>query len=506
LIWFFFIRNLQGGGGRAMSFGKSRIKAAKNNKTTFKDVAGIDEAKQEVKEIVDFLKNPEKFTTIGAKIPKGCLLVGPPGTGKTMLAKAIAGEANVPFFSVSGSDFVEMFVGVGASRVRDMFEQGKKNAPCIIFIDEIDSLGRTRGGGGVGGGFDEREQTLNQLLVEMDGFEANESVILMAATNRPDVLDKALLRPGRFDRQIAISLPDIKGRSEILNVHINNVKHHKGIDLDCIARSTTGFSGADLANLINEAALMAARENKLLVTTDDFEKARDRILMGSERKTFKMRDEELRLTAYHEAGHALVSVKLPSCDPIHKATIIPRGRSLGLVMRIPEYDQVSHTKEKMLSDLAVAMGGRAAEEIIFGDNYITSGATSDIQQATKLAKAMVMSMGMSQSVGPILVDDETNRFISHDLANSVDQEISLLVKNSYNIAVKTINENIKQLHDIAKHLLKHETLTGTEINQILEGKFMENNKSDSSNITVNESKANSDDNKKSHGSIILDNA
>ena len=400
-VWVFFLRQMQSGGKGAMGFGKSKAKLLneQKGKITFDDVAGIDEAKDDLQEIVEFLKDPKKFQYLGGRIPKGALLIGPPGTGKTLLARAIAGEAGVPFFTISGSDFVEMFVGVGASRVRDMFEQGKKNAPCIIFIDEIDAVGRHRGAG-LGGGNDEREQTLNQLLVEMDGFEENEGVILISATNRPDVLDPALLRPGRFDRQVHVPNPDIIGREKILKVHVKKVKLSNEIDLKVVARGTPGFSGADLANLVNEAALLAARRGKRVVTQVEFEDAKDKVMMGSERRTLVMNDEEKKLTAYHEAGHALVAVKQPASDPIHKATIIPRGRALGMVMRLPERDQLSLTKAKLKSDLAVAMGGRAAEELVFGEDKVTSGASSDIKMATNMARAMVTQFGMSDKLGP----------------------------------------------------------------------------------------------------------
>ena len=395
-VWLFFMRQMQGGkGGGAMGFGKSKAKMLneKSGRVTFEDVAGIEEAKQELEEVVEFLKDPQKFSRLGGKIPKGALLVGQPGTGKTLVARAVAGEANVPFFTISGSDFVEMFVGVGASRVRDMFEQGKKNAPCIIFIDEIDAVGRHRGAG-LGGGNDEREQTLNQMLVEMDGFEANEGVIILAATNRPDVLDPALLRPGRFDRQIVVPLPDINGRDKILQVHMRKVPLANNVDARVIARGTPGFSGADLANLVNEAALLAARRGKRVVGMDEFESAKDKVLMGAERKSMAMSEDEKKLTAYHEAGHALVGLHEPASDPIHKATIVPRGRALGVVMRLPEDDRLSMTREKLHADLAVAMGGRVAEEIIFGNDKVTTGASSDISQATNIARKMVTEWGL----------------------------------------------------------------------------------------------------------------
>ncbi|KJV69442.1 ATP-dependent metallopeptidase HflB family protein [Candidatus Neoehrlichia lotoris str. RAC413] len=454
-----------------MSFSKSRARlmTENRNKVTFNDVAGIDEAKDELVEIVDFLKHRQKFQKLGGRIPKGCLLIGPPGTGKTLLARAIAGEANVPFFSISGSDFVEMFVGVGASRVRDMFEQGKKNAPCLIFIDEIDAVGRHRGIG-LGGGNDEREQTLNQLLVEMDGFESNEGVVIIAATNRPDVLDNALLRPGRFDRQVTIPIPDISGREKIINVHIKKIPIAPDVSIKIIARGTPGFSGADLANLVNEAALIAARLNKKIVTMNDFEYARDKVMMGAERRSMIMTDEEKRLTAYHEAGHAVIAFYTPASDPIHKATIIPRGRSLGLVMRLPESDRVSHTREKMIADLTVAMGGRAAEELIFGYNKVTSGASSDIQQATNLARSMVMKWGMSDKIGPLYHSEEKNETISNNLANLIDKEVKSIVSSALERAKNILNERLDALHIIAENLLEFETLTGNDIKDIIDGK------------------------------------
>ena len=474
-IWVYFIKKMGKGNNNPLSFGRSKAKmfVDKNTKITFKDVAGIDEAKEEIVELVDFLKDPEKFRKLGGKIPKGCLLVGSPGTGKTLLAKAIAGEAKVPFFSISGSDFVEMFVGVGASRVRDLFEQGKKNAPCIIFIDEIDAVGRHRGSG-VGGGNDEREQTLNQLLVEMDGFKDNEGVIIIAATNRPDVLDKALLRPGRFDREIAVPLPDINGRAKIIEVHSKNVQIAPDVDFNVLARGTPGFAGAELSNLVNEAALHAARHNKKLVTMKDFEYAKDRVLMGSERKSMVMKDEEKKLTAYHEAGHAIVTALSPVADPIHKATIIPRGRALGMVMSLPEDDRYSVTREKLKSDLAVAMGGRVAEELIFGYDKITSGASSDIEAATKMAKMMVIKWGMSDIIGPIMHEISNDNFISNDKANIIDAEIKKLVDEGYAHATKIIKTNIKKLHDLAKALIEYETLTGEEIQALLAGKKIRN--------------------------------
>lgn len=474
-VWVFFMRQMQSGSGKAMGFGKSkaRLVSDKNNNITFADVAGIEEAKEELTEIVDFLKDPHKFQNLGGKIPKGCLLIGAPGTGKTLLAKAIAGEAKVPFFSISGSDFVEMFVGVGASRVRDMFDQAKKHAPCIVFIDEIDAVGRHRGAG-LGGGNDEREQTLNQLLVEMDGFNTNEGVIVIAATNRPDVLDPALLRPGRFDRQIVVPVPDINGREQILKVHAAKIKLGPDVDLRTVARGTPGFSGADLANLINEGALLAARRNRNVVTNQELEDAKDKVMMGTERRTMVMKEEERRLTAYHEAGHAIVTLCSPASDPIHKATIIPRGRALGMVMRLPEDDRYSVTREKLKSDLAIAMGGRVAEELIFGYNKITSGAASDIKMATQLARKMVTQWGMSDEIGPVLVGDEREEVflghtIGHDnkksdqLAATIDAEIKTLVTEAYESARKLLTEHLEELHLLAKHLLEHETLTGDEI-------------------------------------------
>jgi cell division protease FtsH len=478
-VWIFFMRQMQGGAGKAMGFGKSRARmlSEKSNTVTFSDVAGIEEAKSDLMEIVDFLRDPHKYQKLGGKIPKGCLLVGSPGTGKTLLARAIAGEAKVPFFSISGSDFVEMFVGVGASRVRDMFEQAKKHAPCIIFIDEIDAVGRHRGAG-LGGGNDEREQTLNQLLVELDGFTANLGVIVIAATNRPDVLDPALLRPGRFDRQIVVPIPDINGREQILTVHARKVPLGPDVNLRVIARGTPGFSGADLANIVNESALLAARKNRNLITMGDLEEAKDKVMMGAERKSMVMKDSERKLTAYHEGGHALVSIHMPASDPVHKATIIPRGRALGMVMRLPEDDRFSVTKEKLLADLAIAMGGRVAEELIFGPTQITTGASSDIKMATSLARHMVTQWGMSEKIGPILVGDEQEEvFLGHSigrenrksdsLTTTIDEEIKRIVEDAYALAKKVITENIDQLHLLAKNLLEYETLTGDEIRTLL---------------------------------------
>jgi cell division protease FtsH len=480
-VWIFFMRQMQSGGGKAMGFGRSkaRMLTEKHGRVTFEDVAGIDEAKQELQEVVEFLKDPQKFQRLGGKIPKGVLLVGPPGTGKTLLARAIAGEANVPFFTISGSDFVEMFVGVGASRVRDMFEQGKKHAPCIIFIDEIDAVGRHRGAG-LGGGNDEREQTLNQLLVEMDGFEANEGVILIAATNRPDVLDPALLRPGRFDRQIVVPNPDVAGREKILRVHMRKVPLAADVDARVIARGTPGFSGADLANLVNEAALLAARHNKRVVTMNEFENAKDKVLMGVERRSMVMSDDEKRLTAYHEAGHAIVGIHCKHSDPIHKATIIPRGRALGMVMRLPEGDRLSMARAKLLDDIKVAMGGRIAEELIFGHDMITTGASSDIKMATEVSRRMVTEWGMSDKLGPLrYASSQEEVFLGHsvtqqknmseDTAKVVDEEVRAIIDGCYAEARRILTENIDQLHALAKGLLEYETLTGEEIHRVLRG-------------------------------------
>ncbi|MEI6985635.1 MAG: ATP-dependent zinc metalloprotease FtsH [Rhodospirillaceae bacterium] len=480
-VWVFFMRQMQSGGGKAMGFGKSRARllTEKVGRVTFDDVAGIDEAKQELEEIVEFLKDPQKYQRLGGKIPKGVLLVGPPGTGKTLTARAVAGEANVPFFTISGSDFVEMFVGVGASRVRDMFEQGKKNAPCIIFIDEIDAVGRHRGAG-LGGGNDEREQTLNQLLVEMDGFEANEGVILIAATNRPDVLDPALLRPGRFDRQVVVPNPDILGREKILKVHMRKVPLAPDVEPRTIARGTPGFSGADLANLINEAALLAARLNKRVVGMSEFEHAKDKVMMGAERRSMVMTDEEKKLTAYHEGGHAVVALHSVESDPIHKATIIPRGRALGMVMRLPEGDRISLSKCKLEADLAVAMGGRIAEEIIFGRGKVTTGASSDIKMATEIARRMVTEWGMSEKLGPLLYGEPQHEvFLGHSVtqhknmsdatARTVDEEVRRIVDAAYATAKQILTDNHGQLHALAKGLLEYETLSGDEIHALLRG-------------------------------------
>ena len=479
-VWIFFMRQANSGNNKAMSFGKSRARLIENTKkVTFKDVAGADEAKEELEEIIDFLKDPEKFQRLGGKIPKGVLMVGPPGTGKTLLAKAVAGEADVPFFSISGSDFVEMFVGVGASRVRDMFAQAKKNAPCLLFIDEIDAVGRHRGAG-LGGGNDEREQTLNQLLVEMDGFEPNENVIVIAATNRPDVLDPALLRPGRFDRQVTVTNPDKKGREEILKVHVNKVPLAKDVNLSVIARGTPGFSGADLANLVNEAALLAARRNKRKVTSKDFDEAKDKVLMGSERRSMAMDENEKKLTAYHEAGHAICSLFVADTDPIHKATIIPRGRALGMVQQLPEKDQYSYSRSKMLSRLIIMMGGRVAEELKFGYDKVTSGASSDIAAATNLARSMVTEWGMSDTLGPVLYAENSgevflgksvtqNKNISEDTAKLVDAEIKRLVITAYEQAKKMLQEKQKEWETLAQALIEYETLTGDEIKQVING-------------------------------------
>jgi len=479
-VWIFFMNRMQGGGrGGAMGFGKSKAKllTEKSGKVTFNDVAGIDEAKEELEEIVEFLRDPQKFSRLGGKIPKGALLVGPPGTGKTLLARAIAGEAGVPFFSISGSDFVEMFVGVGASRVRDMFEQAKKNAPCIVFIDEIDAVGRHRGAG-YGGGNDEREQTLNQLLVEMDGFEANEGVILIAATNRPDVLDPALLRPGRFDRQIQVTNPDIKGREKILAVHARRVPLSADVDLRVIARGTPGFSGADLANLVNEAALMAARTGKRFVTMDDFENAKDKVMMGAERRSMVMSDDERKLTAYHESGHAVVGLNVPQHDPIHKATIIPRGRALGLVLSLPERDQLSVTMAKYKSMIAMAMGGKVAEELVFGPENVTSGAASDIQQVSRIARAMVTKFGMSEKLGNIDYAGEQFTYLGPqsggvnagpDTHELIDQEVRKLVDEGYETAKRILTEKRDDLDRLANGLLEYETLTGKEITRVING-------------------------------------
>ncbi|MBA4161005.1 MAG: cell division protein FtsH [Novosphingobium sp.] len=476
----FLFRQMQkgGGAGGAMGFGKSKAKmlTEKQGRVTFADVAGIDEAREELEEIVDFLKDPQRFSKLGGQIPKGALLVGSPGTGKTLLARAIAGEAGVPFFTISGSDFVEMFVGVGASRVRDMFEQAKKNAPCIVFIDEIDAVGRHRGHG-LGNSNDEREQTLNQLLVEMDGFEANEGIIIIAATNRPDVLDPALLRPGRFDRQVVVPLPDIEGREKILGVHMKKVPLAPDVEARTIARGTPGFSGADLANLVNEAALLAARRNKRLVAMREFEDAKDKVLMGAERRSMVMDDDEKKMTAYHEAGHALVIIHEPAHDPIHKATIIPRGGALGMVMHMPERDRYSYHRDKMHADLACAMGGRVAEELIFGHNKVSSGASSDIQYATRLARAMVTKWGMSDKLGPLQYEETQESYLGYggsartmssaETNKLIDAEIRALVDGAHKRATEILKKNIKQLHLIAQAMLEFETLSGDDITELL---------------------------------------
>ncbi|CAN5214847.1 ATP-dependent zinc metalloprotease FtsH [soil metagenome] len=476
----FTLRQMQAGGNKALSFGKSRAKLLNNQqkRVTFKDVAGVEEAKEELQEIIEFLKDPPKFQKLGGKIPKGVLMVGPPGTGKTLLAKAIAGEANVPFFSISGSDFVEMFVGVGASRVRDLFEQGKKNAPCIIFIDEIDAVGRHRGAG-LGGGHDEREQTLNQLLVEMDGFESNDGVILVASTNRPDVLDPALLRPGRFDRRVVVGRPDVKGREGILKVHTRKIPLDENVDVSVIARGTPGFTGADLANIVNEAALNAARYNKKVVTMSDFEIAKDKVLMGAERKSMVLSDHEKKLTAYHEAGHTLVGLKSPSADPVHKVSIIPRGMALGVTMQLPEGDRHSYTKEYIMSQIAILMGGRIAEEIFFGSSQVTTGASNDIERATELARSMVCEYGMSE-LGPLTFGKKEeqiflgreisqHRDYSEDTAIKIDQEVKKIIALQYENARIIITENNDAMIRLSAELIKRETLDGVQIRRIVAG-------------------------------------
>jgi cell division protease FtsH len=481
-VWIFFMRQMQGGGGKAMSFGRSRARmvSQESARVTFADVAGIDEAKEELTEVVDFLSNPKKFTRLGGRIPKGVLLVGGPGTGKTLLARAVAGEAGVPFFSISGSDFVEMFVGVGASRVRDLFAQGKKNAPCLIFIDEIDAVGRQRGAG-LGGGHDEREQTLNQMLVEMDGFEANEGVILIAATNRPDVLDPALLRPGRFDRQVVVPSPDVKGRKQILAVHSRRMPLSPDVDLDVLARGTPGFSGADLENLVNEAALMAARTNKDLVSMLEFEEAKDKLLMGKERRTMVQTEEERKKTAYHESGHALVSVLLPGTDPVHKVTIVPRGRALGLMMPLPERDRYGMEKTELENRIAIALAGRAAEWIVY--QKYTTGASDDINKATQMARAMVCKYGMSEVIGPMSIGESnqevfigrewvSNKDHCEDTARLVDSEVRRIVETAMATADKLLRDNLDTLHALAAALLEHETLTGADIAKILKGETL----------------------------------
>ncbi len=484
-VWIFFMRQMQGGGaGRgAMSFGKSRARMLGEDqvKVTFADVAGCDEAKEEVAELVEFLRDPGKFQKLGGKIPRGVLMVGPPGTGKTLLAKAIAGEAKVPFFTISGSDFVEMFVGVGASRVRDMFDQAKKHAPCIIFIDEIDAVGRHRGAG-LGGGHDEREQTLNQLLVEMDGFEGNEGIIVIAATNRPDVLDPALLRPGRFDRQVVVPLPDLRGREQILKVHMRKVPLDDDVRADVIARGTPGFSGADLANLVNEAALFAARQNKRLVSMEDFEKAKDKIMMGAERKSMVMSEEEKRLTAYHEAGHAIVGLKVPAHDPVYKVSIIPRGRALGVTMFLPEEDRYSYSKQRLESQICSLFGGRIAEELIFGPEYVTTGASNDIQRTTELARNMVTKWGLSERLGPLVYSEEEGevflgrsvtqqKHVSEETAHLIDEEVRAIIDRNYERAKRILVENMDKLHLMAEALMKYETIDREQIDTIMNGKM-----------------------------------
>jgi len=483
-LWIFFMRQMQGGGGGrgAMSFGKSKARMLSEDqiKVTFNDVAGAEEAKEEVSEMVDFLKDPSKFQKLGGKIPRGALMVGPPGTGKTLLARAIAGEAKVPFFTISGSDFVEMFVGVGASRVRDMFEQAKKHAPCIIFIDEIDAVGRHRGAG-LGGGHDEREQTLNQLLVEMDGFEGNEGVIVIAATNRPDVLDPALLRPGRFDRQVTVGLPDIRGREQILKVHMRKVSISDDVKPSLIARGTPGFSGADLANLVNEAALFAARANKRYVDMEDMERAKDKIMMGTERKSMVMSDDEKKLTAYHEAGHAIVGRLVPSHDPVYKVSIIPRGRALGVTMFLPEEDRYSNSKEQLESQVSSLFGGRIAEELIFGNERVTTGASNDIERATSIARNMVTRWGLSDRLGPLTYAEEEgevflgrsvtkHKNVSDDTAHAIDEEIRSVIDRNYERANRILTENMDKLHAMAQALIKYETIDSDQINNIMAGK------------------------------------
>ncbi len=482
-IWIYVLRQQAGAGrGGAFSFGRSRARLLGEDqvKITFADVAGVDEAKEEVKELVEFLRDPGKFQKLGGKIPQGVLLVGPPGTGKTLLAKAVAGEAKVPFFTISGSDFVEMFVGVGASRVRDMFEQAKKQAPCIIFIDEIDAVGRHRGAG-LGGGHDEREQTLNQLLVEMDGFQGNEGVIVIAATNRPDVLDNALLRPGRFDRQVIVGLPDVRGREQIIKVHMRKVPLADNVDAAVIARGTPGFSGADLANIVNEAALFAARANKRAVSMDEFEKAKDKVIMGAERRSMVMTESEKKLTAYHEAGHAIVGLLVPEHDPVHKVTIIPRGRALGVTMFLPEGDRYSYSKEHLESKISSLFGGRIAEVIVFGANKVTTGASNDIQKATELARSMVTKWGLSDRLGPLTFgDDEKEVFLGHSVARHkeisettsgiIDQEIHEIIDRNYKRAEQILKENLEKLHVMAQALTKYETLGSDQIQDIMSGK------------------------------------
>jgi cell division protease FtsH len=481
-VWIFFMRQMQGGGGKAMGFGKSKAKMLTETagRVTFEDVAGIEEAKQEVEEVVEFLRDPQRFQRLGGKIPKGCLLIGPPGTGKTLLARAIAGEANVPFFTISGSDFVEMFVGVGASRVRDMFEQGKKNAPCIIFIDELDAVGRHRGAG-LGGGNDEREQTLNQLLVEMDGFESTEGVILVAATNRPDVLDPALLRPGRFDRQVTVPNPDILGREKILKVHMQKVPLAPDVDSRTIARGTPGFSGADLANLVNEAALLAARASKRVVTMAEFESAKDKVMMGTERRSMVMTEKDKEATAVHEAGHSIITLYVPEADPLHKVTIIPRGRALGVTMSLPERDVLSHSKIWCISRLAIMFGGRVAEQLVYGDEHLNTGAGSDIQQATDMARRMVTEYGFSEKLGPLRYSENEEEIflgrsvtqhknVSDSTAQMIDNEIRSLINDAEKTARKILTEHRKDLDKVTKSLLEYETLSGAEVLALTKGK------------------------------------
>ncbi len=518
-LWIFFMRQMQGGGGGrgALSFGKSKARLLGEDqiKITFNDVAGVDEAKEEVSELVEFLRDPAKFQKLGGKIPRGVLMVGSPGTGKTLLAKAIAGEAKVPFFTISGSDFVEMFVGVGASRVRDMFDQAKKHAPCIIFIDEIDAVGRHRGAG-LGGGHDEREQTLNQLLVEMDGFEGNEGVIVIAATNRPDVLDPALLRPGRFDRQVVVPLPDMRGREQILKVHMRKVPVADNVDPRIIARGTPGFSGADLANLVNEAALFAARANKRLVDMDDFEKAKDKIMMGAERKSMVMSEDEKRLTAYHEAGHAIVGLSVPSHDPVYKVTIIPRGRALGVTMFLPEEDRYSYSKERLESQIASLFGGRIAEELIFGPDKVTTGASNDIHRTTELARNMVTKWGLSEKLGPLTYSEEEgevflghsvtqHKNVSDETAHIIDEEIKNIVESNYQRARKILEDNIDKLHAMAEALMKFETIDEDQIRDIMEGRPPRNpdgwDDSEPPSSGVEKRAGDSKDNKDSKGTI-----
>ena len=502
-VWIFFMRQMQSGGGKAMGFGKSkaRLLSEKIGKITFSDVAGVDEAKQDLEEVVDFLKDPRKFSKLGGKIPKGALLIGPTGTGKTLLARAIAGEANVPFFSISGSDFVEMFVGVGASRVRDMFEQGKKNSPCIIFIDEIDAVGRHRGAG-LGGGNDEREQTLNQLLVEMDGFETNEGVIIIAATNRPDVLDPALLRPGRFDRQVYVLLPDIIGREKILKVHMKKIKMAKSVNPRTIAKGTPGFSGADLANLVNEAALLAARKNLRFVTSQEFEEAKDKVYLGAERRSKVITEEDKKLTAYHEAGHAIAGINSPKCDPLHKVTIIPRGRAGGVTWFLPENDKEYRRMDELKDEMVMALGGRIAEEIIFGKDKISSGAQSDIKVITQSARRMVTQWGMSEKLGALLYDNNSEEvFLGHSVTQSknvsdstatlIDKEVKLFIDQATDNCRKILTENIKELHLVAKGLIEYETLTLAEVMDLLKGiqPSRENDDSDTEDDNIKPSKS-----------------